>query len=55
MVRVKGTNLDIHIPKDFIFSERDNKIKNKKRFPNIYKFIKYFLELCLIKYKNKKN
>ena len=54
MVRVKGTNLDIHIPKDFIFSERDNKIKNKRRFPNIYKFIKYFLELCSIKYKNKK-
>ncbi len=54
MVRVNGTNLDIHIPKDFIFSERDNKIKNERKFPNIYKFIRYFLELSSIKYKSKK-
>ena len=33
MVRINGTNLDIHIPKDFIFSEKDKKIKNKKNFP----------------------
>ena len=54
MVRVNGTNLDIHIPKDFIFSERDNKIKNERKFPNIYKFIRYFLELSSIRYKSKK-
>ena len=54
MVRVDGTNVDIHIPKDFIFSETDKKIKNKRNYPNIYKFIKYFIELSKIKHKNKK-
>ena len=54
MVRINGTNIDIHIPKDFIFSEKDKKIKNKKKFPNIYKFIKYFMELSKIRHKNKK-
>jgi hypothetical protein len=54
MVRINGTNLDIHIPKDFIFSEKDKKIKNKRKFPNIYKFIRYFLELSSIRYKSKK-
>ena len=30
MVRVDGTNVDIHIPKDFIFSETDKKLKIKE-------------------------
>ena len=54
MIDIYGTNFDIHIPKDFIFSEKDKKIKNKRKFPNIYKFIRYFLELSSIRYKGKK-
>ncbi len=54
MVDIHGTGFNIHIPKDFIFSEKDKKIKNKRKFPNIYKFIRYFLELSSIRYKSKK-
>ena len=33
MVDIHGTNFNIHIPKDLIFSEKDKKIKNKRKFP----------------------
>ena len=54
MVKLMERIDHIHIPKDFIFSETDKKIKNKRNYPNIYKFIKYFIELSKIKHKNKK-
>ena len=39
--------------KTLYFQKKIKKLKIKK-FPNIYKFIKYFIELSKIKHKNKK-
>ena len=54
MVKLSGSNEKVHVPKDLIFSNKEQKSKKKENFPNIYKFIKYFLELSSLKYKNKR-